>query len=342
MEDSAIKDDMNTQAVSWFTRLRAPDVASADRHEFNQWLAADIEHELAYARIEQEWRDVGALESWARDELSQLNLASANRMRRSGAMWITGLATAASLLLAATWWHGVESADTPAMAITTAKNEQRQLALDDGSRLHVNTASDLEVRYTPRVREVVMKRGESVFDVDHDPRRPFVVRAGAHSVIAVGTRFAVRGGDDGEWAVTVIEGRVAVVPGAPDDYTAILSQNAPGAVQEGMLLDANEQVEIDSSGQIKPEQQTDADAATAWQQGMLKFHNTPLRVAAREISRYTHSEVQVADGVPDYPVTGIIHIRNRESMVSLLGEVVPVTPVNNAAGVTILYEDRSP
>ena len=44
-----------------------------------------------------------------------------------------------------------------------------------------------------------MKRGESVFDVDHDPRRPFVVRAGAHSVIAVGTHFAVRGGDDGEW-----------------------------------------------------------------------------------------------------------------------------------------------
>ena len=337
-----MKDDMNAQAVSWFTRLRAPDVTSTDHHEFNQWLAADIEHELAYARIEQEWHDIGALESWARDELSQLNLASANRTRRSRAAWVTGLATAASLLLAVIFWQGIWPAGTPVMSINTAKTEQRQLALDDGSRLHVNTASDLEVRYTPSVREVVMKRGESVFDVDHDPRRPFLVRAGAHSVIAVGTRFAVRRGDDGQWAVTVIEGRVAVVPGTPDDYTEILSQNAPGAMQNGVLLDANEQLEIDSSGQIKPEQQTDADAATAWQQGMLKFHNTPLRVAVREISRYTHSEVQVADWVPDYPVTGIIHIRNRESMVSLLGEVVPVTPVNNAAGVTILYEDRSP
>ncbi len=334
--------DMNAQAVSWFTRLRAPDVTSTDRHEFNQWLAADIEHELAYARIDQEWHDVGALESWARDELSQLNLASANRTRRSRATLVTGLATAASLLLAVIFWQGIWPAGTPVMSITTAQTEQRQLALDDGSRLHVNTASDLEVRYTQSVREVVMKRGESVFDVDHDPRRPFVVRAGAHSVIAVGTRFAVRRGDDGQWAVTVIEGRVAVVPGTLDDYTAILSQNAPGAMQNGVLLDANEQLEIDSSGQIKPEQQTDAEAVTAWQHGMLKFHNTPLRVAAREISRYTYSEVQVADGVPDYPVTGIIHIRNRESMVSLLGEVVPVTRVNNAAGVTILYEDHSP
>ena len=71
-----MKDDMNAQAVSWFTRLPAPDVTSADRHEFNQWLAADIEHELAYARIEHEWHDVGALGSWARDELGQLSLES--------------------------------------------------------------------------------------------------------------------------------------------------------------------------------------------------------------------------------------------------------------------------
>jgi transmembrane sensor len=332
--------DVNAEAVSWFTRLRAPDAASADRHEFKQWLAADIEHELAYARIKQEWRDVGALESWARGELSQLNLTSANRTRRSRTLWVTGLATAASLLLLVIWLQRVESAGAPVMVITTAKTEQLRLALDDGSSLHVNTASELEVRYTARVREVVMKRGEIIFDVDHDLSRPFVVRAGEHSVIAVGTRFAVRRGDDGEWAVTVIEGRVAVVPGAPGDYTAIVGQNV-SAWQEGVLLDANEQVEIDSSGQIRPEQQADADAATAWQQGMLKFHNTPLRVAAKEISRYTHREIQVADGVPDYAVTGIIHIRNRESMVSLLAEVVPVTPVNNAAGITILYEDPS-
>lgn len=167
------------------------------------------------------------------------------------------------------------------------------------------------------------------------------MRAGEHSVIAVGTRFAVRRLNDGEWTITVIEGRVAVVPSALHDYTAILSQATPEALQKWVLLDADDQVEIDPSGQIKPEHLTDADAATAWQQGMLKFHNTPLRLAASEISRYTHSEVKVADGVPDYPVTGIIHIRNRESMVSLLGEVVPVTPVNSAEGITMLYEKHS-
>lgn len=57
---------------------------------------------------------------------------------------------------------------------------------------------------------------------------------------------------------------------------------------------------------------------------------------AREISRYTLGEVRVADGVPDDPVTGIVHIRNRETMVGYLVEVVPVTPVNSGAGVTVL------
>ena len=84
------------------------------------------------------------------------------------------------------------------------------------------------------------------------------------------------------------------------------------------------------------EQETDASAAIAWQAGMLKFRQTPLREVAREISRYTLGEVRVADDVPDHPVTGIIHIRNLQTMVGYLTEVVPVTPVESGAGVTVL------
>jgi transmembrane sensor len=331
-----MNDDIKTQAISWFTRLRAPDVTSTDRHNFNRWLEADIENELAYTRVEQEWQDVGGLETWARDELAQLNLQHARRQRGK---LLVGLATAASLVVAVLLWQGIAPTTESRMTVTTVKAEQRQLALDDGSRLHVNTDSDLEVRYSPKVREVVVNRGEGAFDVDHDESRPFVVRAGKYNVIAIGTRFAVYRTDVGDWSVTVLEGRVAVVPNTVDDF-AFLS-DATTAVQDGLILETNEQVVIDATGQIRSESETDAEAVTAWRQGVLKFYKTPLREAVREISRYTHNDVRVAAGVPDYDVTGIINIRSSESMVSLLAAVVPVTPVNDGSGMTVLYEVRS-
>ncbi|MDE0348173.1 MAG: FecR domain-containing protein [Gammaproteobacteria bacterium] len=331
-----MKDDIDTQAIRWFTRLRAPDVTSTDRHNFNQWLEADFEHELAYARAEQEWQDVGGLESWARDELAQLNLQHARRPRGK---LLVGLAAAASLVVAVLWWQGMEPTAGSRMTVTTAKAEQRQLALDDGSRLHVNTDSDLEIRYSASVREVIVKRGEGAFDVDHDESRPFVVRAGKHNVIAIGTSFAVYRTELGHWSVTVLEGRVAVVPDTVDDF--MLSSEATTSARGGLILERNEQLVIDASGEISSGYETDAEAVTAWRRGVLKFYKTPLREAVREISRYTHNNVQVADGVPDYDVTGIINIRSHESMVSLLAAVVPVAPVNHGSGVTILYDVRS-
>ena len=333
-----MSNDIDAQAIRWFVRLRAANATDADRQTHAEWLAADVEHELAYGRIEQLWDDVGELEFWARTELRHLNVAPRARVRRRAGVWGVGFATAASLAFIALWWGWSPSADE-VVHIVTDKAEQRQIALDDGSRLHVNTASDLEVRYTRAIREIVVNSGESVFDVVHRGDRPFVVRAGRHSVIAMGTRFAVRRGQDGDWAVTVIDGRVAVVPGAPsapEEFASLLSLTPSDTYEHGVILTADQRLRIDPSGTIVAEERTNAEEATAWQAGMLKFRQTPLREVAREISRYTLGEVRVAEGVPDYPVTGIVHIRNRETMVGYLVEVVPVTPVNSDAGVIVL------
>ena len=336
-------DIVDGQAIHWFVRLRAPTATDDERRAHAEWLAADVDHELAYARIEQNWRDVGGLESWGRTELRRLDTASRTRAGRRARISIAGLSAAAvSLALVAVWW-GWSTAPpetAEAMRIVTEKAEQRHLALGDGSRLHVNTASDLEVRYTEHIREIVVNSGESLFDVDHHADRPFVVRAGRRSVIAVGTRFAVRRKHDGDWAVTVIEGRVAVVrgnPSSPEEFAALLSSAPSEGYEHVVMLGADERLLIDRSGRIVTEEETDATAAIAWHAGMLKFRQTPLREAAREISRYTLGEVRVADGVPDHPVTGIIHIRNRETMVGYLVEVVPVTPMESGTGVTVLH-----
>jgi ferric-dicitrate binding protein FerR (iron transport regulator) len=81
--------------------------------------------------------------------------------------------------------------------------------LPDGTRVELNAGTEFVVEFTPGVRAVRLVRGEALFAVPKNPARPFVVGAGAVSVRAVGTAFAVRHGA-AVVGVLVTEGRIAV------------------------------------------------------------------------------------------------------------------------------------
>src|SRR3546814_4203377 len=89
----------------------------------------------------------------------------------------------------------------PPQRYATAIGQQHDVALEDGSRVRLDTNSALVVRYSRKHRDVVLERGRAQFDVAHAPQRPFTVHAGPGTVRAVGTQFQVRHQDD---AVQVI------------------------------------------------------------------------------------------------------------------------------------------
>ena len=95
------------------------------------------------------------------------------------------------------------------LGITTELGEQRNLTLSDGTRVALNTATKIRVRYDNAARRVELERGEALFEVAKVPARPFVVIAGGRRVTAVGTSFVVRR-DNEEVAVTLLEGKVTV------------------------------------------------------------------------------------------------------------------------------------
>jgi transmembrane sensor len=65
------------------------------------------------------------------------------------------------------------------------------------------------VNFSARVRFVELVKGEALFEVRPDPRRPFTVTAGDASIRDVGTRFNVYRGADNT-TVSVLEGEVQV------------------------------------------------------------------------------------------------------------------------------------
>ena len=110
---------------------------------------------------------------------------------------------------------------------STARGEQSEVQLDDGSRLWLDGATWLEVRYYPTRREVTLVDGQALFVVQEDDDRPFQVRAGPVRATATGARFAVRHAPDAahheQVRVAVEQGRVRV-----DNLTA---KSADHAVQ---------------------------------------------------------------------------------------------------------------
>ena len=323
-------EEAEQRAVEWFVRMGSPNVTRADRRAYAEWLIADQAHRQAYDEVAKAWTDVGELDGWARETLSDMNLLTTKTRRRTG-RWIAGLVAAAAVVASIALWPMLS--ESAVQHFETAKAEQRHVLLADGSRVHLNTASEVKVEFDAAARHIELARGEGLFDVEHDGARPFVVEVGRHRVIAVGTRFAVRRFENGAMDVTVLEGRVAVVQRA--------SQSARRATpvattSDSLIIEPNQRAHVAATGErtLAP---VSATAETAWLEGKLVFDGAPLRAVVEEISRYVPGEIRVADDVPDDPVTGVIKIRNSDAMLDLLSQVVPVTPVRQSATVTVLH-----
>src|SRR5690606_34920469 len=128
----------------------------------------------------------------------------------------------------------------------TAVGEQRRIELTDGSVVHLNTRSRLEVAFTDGARDIRLLEGEATFTVEGDPARPFSVHAGTNIIRAIGTQFNVLRRPSGT-TVQVIEGEVRV---------------STDTLQEPLSI--GEEARIDDSGHLKKRRAPDVSNLAAW------------------------------------------------------------------------------
>ncbi|MEJ1963522.1 MAG: FecR domain-containing protein [Gammaproteobacteria bacterium] len=138
---------------------------------------------------------------------SDSGVATQPDVPRAGATRGVRALAAAILLcavLGAAWyvWPSGSSYRTPVGGLAS-------VPMEDGSRITLNTDSQIRVDLTVKERRVELQQGEAFFEVAHDASRPFIVRAGNKRVIAVGTRFSVRR-EANDVRVVVTEGKVRV------------------------------------------------------------------------------------------------------------------------------------
>ena len=161
----------------------------------------------------------------------------------------------------------------------TARAQRLALRLDDGTQVTLGPDSRLRVasRYGAEERLVHLE-GEAYFDVVHDEKRPFAVRAGDALARDLGTRFTVRNRHEPSGVrVVVAEGKVALAPAA--------------AADSGTLLSAGDIGWLDPSGASRVSRGADVDRYLAWTRGRLVFQQTPFAEVAAEIGRWYDLEV---------------------------------------------------
>lgn len=266
----------DAEAAAWIARLQADDRSSLTDAGLQEWLRADPAHADAFER---------ATELWAMLPGAALCCDGATPIRHRTVPrgWATrrdfqAIAASGLLLIAvgAGWW--LDGAD----AYATRRGEQKVTTLEDGSRIALNTDTEVEVRYARDERRVTLDRGEAMFDVAPNHARPFLVTAGDKQVRALGTSFIVRRTGSGV-VVTLLEGKVSVT-----DRRTARADATPTILTPGERLTAN----ADAPSTID---QPAIDAVTAWRRGQAVFADTPLSAAVAELNRYGGPHIAVED-----------------------------------------------
>jgi len=298
------------QAERWIVRLHADDCGPAERAAFERWRAASVAHAAAYDSVARLHRQAASLRG---DPLLQAAARTARihtaRVRERRASWRRGvsLAVAALLLVAvggASWY--VWNPAQPEQRYVTGVGEKRNLRLDDGSMVLLDTASVVAVQYRRKQREVVLEQGQAQFIVASQPSRPFIVHARGGVVRAIGTRFQVR--SDPDWVqVTLLEGKVEVNAPPPASGAAAAAVLVPG-----------EQLRYGPGGRWE-RRAADLEVAQGWTQGELVFRNRPLGEIVTEMNRHTVVQLRLIDpSLRDLPISGVFYDNNQQSLVRAL------------------------
>lgn len=166
---------------------------------------------------------------------------------------------------------------------STAVGEQRFVELPDGSAAYLNTDTAIDIMYSAGKRSVVLLRGEALFEVRKDARRPFDVLASDGKATAVGTAFVVRKASDSA-IVSVTEGLVRIT--SPD---AGGSSSATPA--SSMLVSAGESARYRRGTTPHLLGPIDVETASAWQRGVITIRDRPLAEALAEIGRYHRGRI---------------------------------------------------
>lgn len=247
--------------------------------------------------------------------------------RESGVRWLrlTVWLTAASVVAVSAGLYfyahqtGAKSPDEAgngnllSMNLSVPRGEaQRELTLEDGSKIWLNPGSSLKypAHFTGNER-VVELSGEAFFDVTSNAQDPFRVLIKDAKVDVLGTYFSIMAYDDEPVSrTTLAEGSLKVVNG-----------------QQNIVLKPGDQIElVYGSGGVGDEiivHAVDPKSVLTWKGGIYIFQGKQLHEVMRELARVYNVTVQYQPNVGNPAIDGALDLKKGlDSVLKILESAV--------------------
>ncbi len=303
----AIGEDVQQQAAEWLTVLMSGEASEAEYAAWQRWRGADPEHERAWQHIDAVSRRFNGLHRGAAAQaLAGTQQQAVNGKRRQLLAWL-GVAAGGGILAAQTGaWDGVRALRAD---YRTATGERREVVLDDGSVLSLNTGTAVNVRFDASHRLIELLAGEILVTSGHGAgsAAPLLVATREGLVRALGTRFAVRQ-QDGVSTVDVFESAVEIRP-RDSAGTPLLLAAGRGVAFSRHAPDAPHAVDA---------------YADAWSRGQLIVDDVSLGDFLADLARYRPGVIDCAPAVAQLRLSGVFPLADTQRILNILPNSLPV------------------
>jgi transmembrane sensor len=289
---------VRAEAAAWLARLRSEERTADDERGFREWLAESEAHRAAFEVTNNVFEMAGAAQR--RVVQSEAPRVSRRHVLRTG----VGLAAASVA--------GIVFYLRSGTTYATAIGEQRDVVLEDGTVVRLDTDSEINVSMNDERRIVRLRRGRAHFAVAEDVTRPFQVIADDQLVTASHGEFDVS--RDGVLVSVLLDaGPVQVSSEKANGGVA-----TPRTIMPGQLV-------VFAEDKLVREEQPEMKRAVAWRYGRLELFREPVADAVAQMNRYSRRPIVILDAqAGQLRISGAYSVRNAEAFASSVSEALPI------------------
>ena len=320
-------DSVIEEAAEWITQLQSGQISGEERESLRCWLDENPQHSEVFHRM------AGILETTSLLQ-EDTQASSSDELAAAPGIWLRlphaiGASLTIAVLVITAFLYSQLQVD-----YQTEIGEQRRIVLEDGSVIHLNAMTSVNVDYTTGRRDVDLVDGEALFTVTADAARPFVVQTKGIDVTVTGTSFNVNAYER-RASIAVLEGEVSVTA----ERTASPARTAGS---ESSHLRGGQQISY-VDGRLSRPAEVDIERIAAWRDGWIYLEKRPLAELVNELNRQFVGEITIADAeLAETPVNVVLHLDGRSDTLRRLEQLLPIEIVESGAGHAVVRRENQP
>lgn len=293
------------EAAQWILKIQTAPLNLVEQQQFEKWRDQSIEHQLVWTKAELLLNGLKHFPEQSVDILSEGRPKVQHK-------FVGKFALVFCILFAGGILYSSDVKYQFLADYVRHIEKPQQIKLDDGTQVHLNVKTAIDVNYSKQQRQLVVHYGEVLIETAKEHqlhKRPFIVKTPHADIQALGTVFNVK--------LSKNKASLSCVGVSESAVKITLHKN-----KQSQLLHVGEQICFDA--QHFSVKQPLNNNMFVWKNGMLLAHEMPLQQLFSEVSRYHHHYVRIDKKIRQLKVSGSYPLHDMPALLSAVSLSYPV------------------